>query len=158
MQRIYLVKRFIQTNYRLFGGALYRRMDGLKPLRTLLRFLSFRFVGDDVNVNLRRFPQKSVRCGKIEILFPTLCNRSAEDDLRNMLFANGMCDRVGNTDALQLQDHRPEIFRESEIRGDGAPFFVAVVASGFDVNYVEFGIEAASHAGGTRDEILRGGI
>src|SRR5262249_49923582 len=51
-----------------------------------------------------------------------------------------------------------EVFGEAQVGGERFLADVGIVASGVHVNDIELGIEAASHAGGARDQILRGGI
>src|SRR5262249_45265484 len=115
-------------------------------------------MGNDVHVNFRRFAQEAVSGGKIEVFLPSLFDGTAEDDLRDVLFADGRGNGIGNADAAKLEHGGAEIVREAKIGGDGAAIFVAVAASSVDVNDVEFGIETSRHASGASDEVLRGRI
>src|SRR5215470_10134574 len=61
---------------------------------------SLGFVRDDVHIYFRRFAQKAVRGGKIEILSPAFFHGTAEDDLGDVFFPDRSGHSIRHANAL----------------------------------------------------------
>lgn len=77
--------------------------------------LVFGFLGDDVDVDGRRFAQEAMDCGEIEILAPVADRRATKDNLCDVFGADEFGNFIGHAGALEARDGRTEAFGKLEI-------------------------------------------
>src|SRR5262249_9225743 len=111
-----------------------------------------------MDIDRGRVAKEALYRREVEIALPSSARRTAEDHLRDVIFAHQLREAVSDASPAAANDPRPQIFGEADIFREGLLVLGASVATNIDIEDEELAIHCLRHARSASDDVLCRGI
>src|SRR5580765_317937 len=99
-----------------------------------------------MNIDRRRVAKEALNRREVEIALPSSTSRTAENDLRDVIFAHQLRETVSNAPARAANDPSSQIFGEADIFRQGLLVLRASIPTDIDIKDEELAIHCLRHA------------